>query len=86
MDEIENQDRWTAVEKVSIGVAGVGVGILIGAFAMFPHSKKLFTMAKLSSELMKWAVANGVRMPTEELDTELYEKLSFIGLAARGMK
>lgn len=78
-----DQDK---IEKICIGVGCFGLGVGTGALILRPQFKKLLTMSKLSSQLLQWGVDNGIRMPTVELDHQLYEKISFIGIAARGIK
>jgi hypothetical protein len=73
-------------EKVAIGLGGVGIGMGISALYLIPKIRKVVTMNKLATELLDWGTKNGLRMPTVELDHDLYEKISYIGIAARGMK
>lgn len=85
-----NEVTAEKAEKVALVLIGLGAGVFLGmniAYAgMRRRLNKLKTMNKLSADLLNWGIKNGLRTATVEQDRELYEKLSYIGLASRGMR
>lgn len=85
-----NEATAEKAEKVALVLMGMGAGVFLGmniAYAgMKRRLRKVKTMNKLTTDLLNWGTKNGIRMPTVELDYELYEKLSYIGLASMGMR
>lgn len=79
---LANEEMAQKILYFSLGMS-FGMGVSLSVFR--PKIKKILTMNKLATELLNWGIKNGIRMPTVEQDYELYEKLSFLGLAARGM-